>query len=534
VRAFYYHTELHDRLRYRIIVIGYENYFFCYIVEACEISEGRFSDRSEPKKFSKEVRRRVKVSRDIDPIEISYKVSTDEVPLEFKVYGLFRVKANSLDDMIQINGMISSLVGAIHENIADMVFNPPKNRPDAKLGISNTITDVKFPNPSQEDEEEDKDEEDDDEEEDEEDDEEEEEDEENNEDDGKYEGQIHGTAKRFSFLPQYQDSSYWEWVKATSREKIEIFFDEVPWDLAVVWQDHKHILNELWYRFNPYLRACMAESGKEVFVKMRKEFSGGGMKASTTLPVMRTTSHRNVEREVEILKQLEPLNLSPKFIELIHFEDLKTSALVLEDTGMSVKEWCSNNLQRNDFRDNNTNCTLTYGMIVKVVEVVGKFHECGWYHRDIKPSNMTVDVDGKVWLIDVELACPMDSREEILCQVVGTDHYMAPEISNKTSPFSIQSDLHSLGQTIRNIIEKYCNDIPWFYKDERSVFSDVFSMARRMSSIEVEDRPSIQEVLNFLSNFDPLEDKKKENGGETQKTASETFVSDENVDPNLV
>lgn len=76
----------------------------------------------------------------------------------------------------------------------------------------------------------------------------------------------------------------------------------------------------------------------------------------------------------------------------------------------------------------------------------------GLIHRDVKPANLFV-ADGRVKLTDFGLARPLDGSADLTQAglVVGTPHYLAPEIA-KGAPPSVQSDLYALGATFFELL----------------------------------------------------------------------------------
>jgi len=83
----------------------------------------------------------------------------------------------------------------------------------------------------------------------------------------------------------------------------------------------------------------------------------------------------------------------------------------------------------------------------QVAEALAALHEeTGLMHCDIKPSNVFVGPDGHVTLFDLGLARPADQASNIANRpVVGTMHYVAPEMIVSTLAADIRSDIYSLG-----------------------------------------------------------------------------------------
>lgn len=79
-------------------------------------------------------------------------------------------------------------------------------------------------------------------------------------------------------------------------------------------------------------------------------------------------------------------------------------------------------------------------------------HQHGVIHRDIKPQNVFITADGLIKLGDFGIATFQNSSHVTRSDVVvGSVHYMAPEIS-EGNPASPQSDIYSLGVTFFELV----------------------------------------------------------------------------------
>lgn len=82
-------------------------------------------------------------------------------------------------------------------------------------------------------------------------------------------------------------------------------------------------------------------------------------------------------------------------------------------------------------------------------------------HRDIKPSNIMIDKDGKVKLIDFDIAREYSGEKESDTQHLGTIGYAPPEQFGFAQT-DVQSDIYSLGKVLEylggdnKICEKAC------------------------------------------------------------------------------
>ena len=88
-------------------------------------------------------------------------------------------------------------------------------------------------------------------------------------------------------------------------------------------------------------------------------------------------------------------------------------------------------------------------IVRQIAEALQTVHREGWIHADVKPSNLVVAREGHATLID--LGCALREDESILSwdrPVVGTLHYVAPEMIHSTIRTDHRSDIYSLGVTL--------------------------------------------------------------------------------------
>jgi len=55
-------------------------------------------------------------------------------------------------------------------------------------------------------------------------------------------------------------------------------------------------------------------------------------------------------------------------------------------------------------------------------------HSNNIIYRDLKPENTMIDNQGYLWLIDMGTSKLLDKKNPRTFTVIGTPHYMAPEI----------------------------------------------------------------------------------------------------------
>ena len=79
----------------------------------------------------------------------------------------------------------------------------------------------------------------------------------------------------------------------------------------------------------------------------------------------------------------------------------------------------------------------------QVFSAIGYIHSLEIIHRDIKAENFLYSADGSVKLIDFGLAVKLKAKGEILKDVVGSPHYIAPEMLDRK--YSYPADMWSAG-----------------------------------------------------------------------------------------
>ena len=87
-------------------------------------------------------------------------------------------------------------------------------------------------------------------------------------------------------------------------------------------------------------------------------------------------------------------------------------------------------------------------LLREMAEAVHHAHQRGVLHRDLKPGNFLFDSKGQVFVSDFGVAKGLDKIEADITHtsaIVGTPHYLAPEIASGVSKATIASDIYGLG-----------------------------------------------------------------------------------------
>jgi serine/threonine protein kinase len=88
------------------------------------------------------------------------------------------------------------------------------------------------------------------------------------------------------------------------------------------------------------------------------------------------------------------------------------------------------------------------GIIRQVARGLEDAHDRGVVHRDIRPTNIMVAADGVARVMDFGLAAGTDLNRLSSSGMVGTPHYLAPELTEAGREADIRADIYSLGVTL--------------------------------------------------------------------------------------
>jgi len=91
---------------------------------------------------------------------------------------------------------------------------------------------------------------------------------------------------------------------------------------------------------------------------------------------------------------------------------------------------------------------------IPVARSLAEAHEYGIIHRDVKPSNIRISKWGVVKLMDfgiAKLRGPFggpEAHRSVTLGVVGTPHYLSPEVARGGKDYNSRTDMYSLGATM--------------------------------------------------------------------------------------
>lgn len=89
-----------------------------------------------------------------------------------------------------------------------------------------------------------------------------------------------------------------------------------------------------------------------------------------------------------------------------------------------------------------------------LAEAVAFAHARGVLHRDLKPGNVLFDDEKRVFLSDFGLAKIVSEHSDLTqtISLVGTPHYIAPELINNASQATTASDIYALGAILYELM----------------------------------------------------------------------------------
>lgn len=156
----------------------------------------------------------------------------------------------------------------------------------------------------------------------------------------------------------------------------------------------------------------------------------------------------------------------------------------------------------------------------QVAQAIRHLHAQGWIHGDVKPANIIVSREGHATLIDLGSALrPDESLYDAWRPVVGTLHYVAPEMMTSATRTGPSCDIYSLGVTLfqmlagqlpfqhsepARLVEAHLRQPPPSLTSLRAgIPESVAKLTRRMIAKNPLRRPqSAEELINELTDLE--------------------------------
>lgn len=132
--------------------------------------------------------------------------------------------------------------------------------------------------------------------------------------------------------------------------------------------------------------------------------------------------------------------------------------------------------------------------LIDLADCLQELHSKYKIHQaDIHPSNILIDKNGQFYLIDFGLADITKTLSQTKELEIFARGFAAPEKLNKLANkgFPFQSDIFSMGKVIE-----------WFYdENQQDIAEELNIQLRKLLAETPADRPSWQQVLDFLKNL---------------------------------
>lgn len=93
-------------------------------------------------------------------------------------------------------------------------------------------------------------------------------------------------------------------------------------------------------------------------------------------------------------------------------------------------------------------------IMIQMCDVLTYLHMHSVVHRDIKPDNIYCFYDGTVKLADFGIAIDLTNKTREDVALMGSVHYMAPELVARNPDISKLADIYSLGITFFELVTK--------------------------------------------------------------------------------
>lgn len=183
------------------------------------------------------------------------------------------------------------------------------------------------------------------------------------------------------------------------------------------------------------------------------------------------------KREIKSQSLCKHNNVVPIYLHNLSIEE---PWFIMELADISLQE---------ELEQNALNKKQKLSALLMILEGIKYIHNKGLIHRDIKPLNMLKFTDGSYKISDFGLVKNLEQDSLLKTQfgtVMGTSKYLAPEISNGSTEYTILSDIYAIGVVIDDlnlgnevnfIIDKCMHRRPNArYKNVQEIINDLNSL----------------------------------------------------------
>ena len=163
-----------------------------------------------------------------------------------------------------------------------------------------------------------------------------------------------------------------------------------------------------------------------------------------------------------------------------------------------------------DFIDQSVYIPLTvenfFGAFTQICLISDFLHLSGFTHRDLKLDNFKIKKNGDAFcavLQDLETLTEVETPAN--ANIIGTATFIAPEVF-LNSTYTIQSDIYSLGRSLKVWLESQSDQIRKLPIDTKKKFEQLDNMIQEMTNKELELRPTF--LLDSLLNKNLISESK--------------------------
>ncbi len=163
---------------------------------------------------------------------------------------------------------------------------------------------------------------------------------------------------------------------------------------------------------------------------------------------LKVTTIGRALHEARILSSLQHPSI-PRFYDLV-VDDTEACVVMEFIEGETLSQYLDSYLAQGDLPP----VQQVLGMGIQLCAVLDYLHtqQPALTFRDVKPENVMLSADGRLVLIDYDIACAHVAMWDTDFPAAGTPRYIAPELLAEIPSFSPLSDVYGLGATLYHLL----------------------------------------------------------------------------------
>ncbi|PZV99835.1 serine/threonine-protein kinase [Metamycoplasma auris] len=145
------------------------------------------------------------------------------------------------------------------------------------------------------------------------------------------------------------------------------------------------------------------------------------------------------------------------------------------------------------------------GIAIKICIGLRDIHNLNIIHRDLKPSNILVDLNKSILkIIDFGISInEVDYKVENSNKVIGSIHYLAPELILQSSRITKQVDIYAFGIIL---FEMICGHPPFYSNDYKEIMlNQINKNIPKLSNLDNKLLNQLQNIIDKCTKKNPLE-----------------------------